>query len=302
MKDIAPDPTQIGDVAAPPFAVLPDIDALFARRAARLRDLAGRSPLGPFLSFLARVVDAQQAALADLPGSAPLAQERLRRAGAHGMPLIDAEAELRGGAFTVTLAALLARLDAIAAPAPAAQALRELGAADQEIQLAYARSVLAADIPLQATAACAFVGAALQLHLARLAATLPVASMNPVEGGLCPACGARPCVSLVAGWHGALNARFCVCSLCATLWNYVRIRCVACGSTQGIGYREIDDAGGAVKGECCAKCGAYLKILYQTIDPHVEAIADDVATSALDLLLREAGERRFGFNPFLIGY
>ena len=37
-------------------------------------------------------------------------------------------------------------------------------------------------------------------------------------------------------------------------------------------------------------------------DPALEPVADDVASLALDLLVREAGYRRGGINPFLLGY
>jgi FdhE protein len=45
-----------------------------------------------------------------------------------------------------------------------------------------------------------------------------------------------------------------------------------------------------------------VKILHQHKDPALEPVADDVASLALDLLVREAGYRRGGVNPFLLGY
>jgi FdhE protein len=45
-----------------------------------------------------------------------------------------------------------------------------------------------------------------------------------------------------------------------------------------------------------------MKVLYQTKNNALEAIADDVATLGLDLLVRELGFRRGAVNPFLIGY
>ena len=97
-------------------------------------------------------------------------------------------------------------------------------------------------------------------------------------------------------------ARFCACSLCGTLWNYVRIKCTLCGSTKGIGYQEIEGGPGTVKAETCDSCGCYVKILHQHKDPALDPVADDVATLGLDLLVREGGYRRGSFNPFLIGY
>ena len=72
-------------------------------------------------------------------------------------------------------------------------------------------------------------------------------------------------------WSSAGTARMaraiCACSLCGTLWNYVRIKCVLCGSTKGIAYQEIDGGPGTVKAETCDACHGYVKILHQDKDP-----------------------------------
>jgi FdhE protein len=106
----------------------------------------------------------------------------------------------------------------------------------------------------------------------------------------------------VVGWSGALNTRFCTCSLCGTLWNYPRVKCVLCGATEGISYQEIAGGAGAVKAETCDTCHGYLKVLQQNANPLLDPVADDVATLALDLLLRQSGYRRGAVNPFLLGY
>ena len=51
---VQPDPTIIGEVAAPPFVRLPDPTTLFVDRTLRLRALAARSEIGPYLRFLVR--------------------------------------------------------------------------------------------------------------------------------------------------------------------------------------------------------------------------------------------------------
>jgi FdhE protein len=109
-------------------------------------------------------------------------------------------------------------------------------------------------------------------------------------------------VSLVVGWEGAHGTRFCACALCGTLWNYVRIKCTLCGTTKGIAYQGIEGDAGTIKAETCESCRGYVKILHQHKDPALDPIADDVATLALDLLLRDAGLRRGAVNPFLLGY
>ena len=131
---------------------------------------------------------------------------------------------------------------------------------------------------------------------------LDAASLVPVGDGACPVCGGPPAASMIVGWLGAHGARYCGCGLCGTLWNYVRVKCTLCASTKGIAYQEIDGGAGNVKAETCTSCHGYLKVLQQTKDPDVDIIADDVASLGLDLLVREAGFRRGGVNPFLVGY
>ena len=124
----------------------------------------------------------------------------------------------------------------------------------------------------------------------------------PVGDGACPVCGGPPTASMVVGWLGAHGARYCGCALCGTLWNYVRIKCALCASTEGIAYQEIEGGPGTVKAETCTSCRGYVKILQQHKDPAVDIIADDVASLGLDLLVRETGFQRGGVNPFLLGY
>ncbi len=297
-----PDPTHIGDVSAPPFAVPPDPAVLFSRRAARFRDLAPGHALAPYLSFLAELSAAQHEALRELPEVVPPSRDDLARAREFAMPPLDRGRFEPDATFDATLDALFDRCGAIPAPDAAKAALARVRAADANERLLLARNVLADAITVETLAEHVFVAAALQIHFARLSARLDPATLVPIADGVCPACGGAPGVSIVVGWHGAHGARFCSCSLCATLWNYVRIRCAACGSTKGIGYREIEGGAGAIKAECCDECGSYLKILYQTVDPALDPVADDVASLGLDLLVREDGARRFGVDPYLIGY
>jgi len=108
--------------------------------------------------------------------------------------------------------------------------------------------------------------------------------------------------SSVVGWPKAHNTRFCSCSLCGTMWNVVRIKCVLCSTTGGIGYHSIEGKPDTVKAETCDSCHAYVKILYQVDDAALDPLADDVASLGLDMLMAEAGWRRGGRNPFLLGY
>jgi FdhE protein len=164
------------------------------------------------------------------------------------------------------------------------------------------RSVLADSIPVEALADHLFVAAALQVHFARLASRLDAKALVPIGDGACPACGGAPVASAIVGWQGAHGARFCTCSLCATQWHVVRIKCVLCSSTKGIAYQALEGSSGGVNGETCENCHGYVKILHQHKEPGLEPVADDVASLGLDILLRENGYRRGAVNPFLLGY
>jgi FdhE protein len=108
--------------------------------------------------------------------------------------------------------------------------------------------------------------------------------------------------SSVVGWPKAHNSRFCTCWLCGTMWNVVRVKCVLCSATGGISYHSIAAKPETVKAKTCDSCRAYVKILYQVNDPVLEALADDVATLGLDMLMAESGWKCCGQNPFLLRY
>ena len=56
----------------------------------------------------------------------------------------------------------------------------------------------------------------------------------------------------------------------------MRLKCLCCGSTKGIGYRAIDDgnADPVIKAEVCDECHSWVKIFYQNRDTALEAVAD----------------------------
>ena len=78
----------------------------------------------------------------------------------------------------------------------------------------------------------------------------------------------------------------------------VRIKCSNCDSTDRIDYHIVEGTNGAVKAESCDTCNSYLKLLYHTKDPRMEAMADDLATLALDMLMDKEGRARGGPNLF----
>jgi FdhE protein len=296
------DPIPIGEVAAPAFARLPEPHLLFARRAERLRTLAHGHELKSYLLFLADLAAVQHALQDGLPPAVLPDADVIARARAHAMPPLDRSRFTADPVCDATIERLVASADGLEMPAAARAALTRVRTADGAVVAEMVHAVLADAIPVEAIAEHAFVAAALQAHFARLAARLDGAALVPVGDGACPACGGPPVSCMLVGWLGAHGARFCACSLCATLWNYVRIKCTLCGSTEGISYREVEGGPGTVKAEICESCRGYVKILQQHKDPNADPFADDIASLGLDLLVREAGFRRGGVNPFLLGY
>jgi FdhE protein len=296
------DPVPIGEASTPPFAILPQPESLFSQRADRFAFLAQGHDLQPYLYFLAGVCEAQHRALDDLPEPSRPSAEALARAREHAMPPLDRHGFTADPAFDLALDRLLLLCEAIDMPDAAQAALSRLAAADAGTRIALARAALDDAPAVETLGEHVFVAAALQVHFARLAAGLDVARLVPVGEGACPACGGPPVSSLVVGWHGAYGARFCACPLCGTLWNHVRIKCAVCGSTRGIGYEEIEGGPGTVKAETCESCHSYVKIMHEHKNPALDPVADDVATLALDLLVRGSGYRRGSVNPFLLGY
>ena len=296
------DPVPIGEVARPPFARLPDPASLFHLRAARFAALAQHHELGRYLRFMAALADAQHRSLDRLPNPAIPADDARQRAAEFGMPPLDRNQFAVDAAFEATFEHLFSLAQGLEMPEAARAGLFRARAADPAARDAMVHAVLADSVPIEALAEHVYVAAALQVHFARMAAHLDTKSLVPVSDGACPVCGGPPVSSMVVGWHGAHGTRFCACALCATLWNYVRIKCTLCGSTKGIGYLEIDGGGEAVKAETCDSCRGYVKILHQHQDPSLEPVADDVATLGLDLMVRDAGYRRGSVNPFLLGY
>lgn len=296
------DPVPIGEIAEPPFVKLPDPFTMFAARAARLRTLAEGHPLAPYLQFLAALTDVQHRLQDGLADPDMPAEDALKRAREFGMPPLDRGRFTADAAFDATFERLLTLSEGIEMPEQAHAALARTKAADDAARGAMVRAVLADSIPVEQLADHLYVAAALQVHFARQAARLNSKSLVPIGDGACPGCGGAPVASMVVGWTSAHNTRFCACSLCSTQWNYVRIKCTLCGSTLNITYKHIEDGSDEVRAEVCEACRGYVKILQQVQNPALDPVADDVASLALDLLVRELGYRRGGVNPFMLGY
>ncbi|HUH49142.1 MAG TPA: formate dehydrogenase accessory protein FdhE [Mycoplana sp.] len=299
--DLAPDPTAIGDVSSPPFVRLPEPSTLFSGRAARLRQLAELSPLKPYLFFVAAITEAQARLQADLaPAHGPV-PDTISRAQEFGMPLVDRDKAADDDGLDLVFDRLFAEATGVEMPENAAAALAKVANASRQERRAMVDAVFSGRLPDGAVAEHIYVWSGLQVYFSGLASRLDPKAARPVADGLCPICGSLPCSSMVVGWAGAHGARFCACSLCNSMWHYVRIKCTCCGSTKGIGYKEVEGGDGVIKAETCDECQSWTKIIYQQKSSGAEPVADDVGSLGIDLLMRSEPYRRGGFSPLLAG-
>lgn len=297
------EPGEIQGGAAPdtPPIRLPDLSCLFADRAARLRQLAVGHPLGDYLQFVALLADAQQAELAAMaasPFSLP-SDDYLEQAHAHGMPPLNAQDHARDPRWRDLLRNLLRRLEPSLQGVPRELVQRLIAEADV-VYDAQADRVLAGVTAGLDFGYAPLIAAGLQVYWVRQVAALGPAHIPPLDvPTVCPACGTRPVASIARSGGASGGHRYLHCALCATEWHMVRIKCSDCESTTGIHYFGIDGGAPAVKAESCDECAGYLKIFYMEKDAQVEPTADDLASTALDLLLAEAGKQRSGPNLML---
>ncbi len=280
---------------------LPEPARIFADRHARFAALAQRHSLGDWLAYLGRLSQAQHELAMTLDSLAPPAAEALERARQHGMPPLAALSYPRPGNWGDLVKRLAAKMTE-GAPETMRPPLAALGAmTDAELD-AIADALLDGRIDPDALPETTIVAAALQTIWTALAARLDAKALvilDPSE--LCPCCGSLPVASILKTSAQINNLRYLHCSLCNTEWNVPRATCTACNTDRDVSYRQIDGDDGGVRAECCDHCKSYLKIMAQEKDPHIDPVADDLATLALDLLVDEAGYSRSGPNLLLLG-
>jgi FdhE protein len=254
------------------------------------------------LKFLGGLTALQARLATEMPTTDPLPADRIQTARANRMPPIDRASLATDAGLYATLDRLLDLAADLDMPEPARIALSAVKAATLADRHWLLENVLADRIPDDSAAAHLFVAAAVQLHLSRIAATLPADQLVPIRTGVCPSCGGLPATSSVIGIGNLDGARYASCSCCTTQWNEVRLTCLCCGSTKGISYRSVETIDATVRAEVCSECDKWVKVLYQNKNHSLEPIADDVGSLGLDLMMKDTDKKRGGFNPFMIGY
>ncbi|VFR40072.1 formate dehydrogenase formation protein FdhE [plant metagenome] len=287
----------IGD--APPV-LAPRLDQHYARRAARLAQLADGHPMADYLRMAAALVQAQQATLDSLP----LAEDA-SAANADVTPLTPG-ALLQAPYWRAALPAILAafsRLGAaqLDASLPLRQTLAALRDASSDALAHDAAALLAGDFEQVDSARALFLWAALSLHAVQFAARLPASAWRAQGDSrqFCPACGGAPVASVVLGGAQA-GLRYLHCGLCETRWHMVRSKCSNCEQGGKLNYWSLDSETAPITAESCGDCHSYLKVLYMDRDRNQDPIADDLATLALDAEVEREGYARSSVNPLLL--
>jgi len=291
----------LGEIAESDPVFLPDLATIFARRAERLLTLAGGHELESFLRLIGAVVAAQHQALAGLPPGRLPGPAQIDKAKLAKRAPLDPSTWERDESWQMALKRIVESVDDAVLPAQARVARAALRAMDATRLEALADAFLVGDVAAEDAAHTVFVAAALQVSWTRMAALLGKAglSADTAETGQCPVCGSPPLAGMISPGGTKFGHRHLHCSLCATAWRYVRVRCVHCGGTDKISSRNL--AGTSyLRAECCESCHGYSKVFYIEKARSLEPLADDLASLGLDLLVAEEGFARAP-NPFVLG-
>jgi len=278
------------------FLFLPNRD-LFSRRAARLRQLSKGHVLGDYLVFLSLLAEAQQKALNQFPVLSLPDPNEHAFSRENGTPHLAARSWPRNPVWRSGLFTILRQMKVAALPAAAQEAVAGLIRASETELEEMADRILAGELADISPQELPFVAAALQVYWVHMASSLKEDAFVKLEQtGLCPVCGSHPSAGIVRSGGTEQGLRYLSCSLCASQWHMVRVKCSICESTHGINYHILEDSNGAVKAESCDECNFYLKLFYLGKDSQTEATADDLATLTLDMLMDKEGKVRGGPN------
>ncbi len=291
-------PQATGDA---PRVLVPDPKDVFAHRARRFAQLAEGHPLGDYLRFMGRLAQAQQHALDAMPAVAVPDEEAQSQSRQHAMPAVPAQSWKRDAAWRTALNAILEEVAPVASEAAAAT-LKVIEQLDDAALEGLADRVLRTELYGEHADKLPFVAAALQVYWTRLATQLGNAALQPLDvPGVCPCCGALPSASVIGASPEVPGLRFLHCSLCNTEWHLTRASCTACDAGESaIAYQHIEGDKGLVQAETCDVCKCYLKLVRRDKDAAADAVADDLATLALDILVDESGFSRSGPNLLLV--
>lgn len=278
-----------------PLVFYPSAKTLYTHRVERLQALAQKSPFSDYLNFCLQIAQ-QQANLVkqqpvELHQSIPLNNDNPPLS-LKNLPLSD-----------VWQKYLNQLLQAISDTTPQITLVIESLLKNSAEQLQQkALYLLNGELNKVEGNESIFIWSALSLYYCQLASQIKgkAVAENTDNSWLCPVCNSMPVASVIQiGGNNGL--RYLHCSLCESEWYVPRVKCTSCDDLQHIEYFSLDNTLAAIKTECCHTCQSYLKIFDQDKDPHLEVIADDIASLILDIKTEEEGFAKSGINPFIFG-
>lgn len=299
-----------------PYLLWPDRSRFFAEREMRLRQRARGHAMEDYLLFVAQLAQVQQQALGAYPTVTLPDAVALDRAAQQLLPPLSAPDWPRDAVWREQLRQMLERL-AGTAPPGARGAIETVRTADDDWLEAQADHLIAGTTQGLDLGAAPLIAAGLQVYFTHLL----IAVQDQARGHgqpfgriederACPCCGSRPVASVVRSTGELLGQRYLQCSLCGLQWHMVRIKCAHCLSGGSISFQSLQRAEdqtdseaaaqSSAQAEVCESCGHYLKLFHADRDPHIDCVADDLATLTLDLLVSQSGSRRHGINLMLI--
>lgn len=300
--------------------IFPKLEALYARRSARLEELAfqlvkeaaqhepssaeAEEINAGYFSFLSGLVSAQGRLLAGRPLSRADAEPvRAMLRGKNTSPDIPTQDMLENSLYWQKAFSALVDDAGAQLPAETQDALKALALEKPDVLAAQAYALLSGQYDQVDAGAAVFLWAALSVFWAQAIALIAEddkrLTQRRSEGGACPCCGAPPSGALVlTGDREGL--RYLQCSLCETRWHKVRATCSVCDATDHIDYWSFENTNAPIQAETCGDCKSYVKLFRLDRDPALEVLADDLATVVLDAALEEQGFIRAALNPFAL--
>lgn len=139
-----------------------------------------------------------------------------------------------------------------------------------------------------------FAKAVLQAAAERLADM--VTPPEKYESGTCPFCANEPMMGVMRP-EGLGAKRSLLCSMCATEWNFPRIKCPSCGEDRNDQLpvytpEELD----YVRVDACETCHAYVKTVDLSKMGIAVPVVDEIASLSLTLWAAEKGYHKLADN------
>lgn len=300
-----------------PYIRLPVREELFSARATRLRQLAPGHAMHDFLLFAAELAQVQHEVLQDYPAVTLPSLDDLAAAARAAQAPVPAPLWPRDPVWRAAMRRMLELLVPRLQGSPAQAAVQALLAGSDEHLEGQAELLLQGSAGLDMRAA-PLVAAGLQVYWTQMVIAIQqahgAARQEPFGRTLdmttCPCCGSLPTSSITRVDATGANYRYLHCSLCATQWHMVRVKCSHCEGTKGIGYHSLealatdgavqDASQASVQAETCDVCHHYIKIVRMERELNVDPVADDLASLTLDILVSEAGYEAHGINLLLL--